>query len=405
VSISAPTAASLARHWTLDPDVVFLNHGSFGACPRVVQQYQQTLRARIERQPVEFFVRDMEEFLDDARATLADFVGCRAADLAWVPNITSGVNAVLRSHKFKPGDELLVTNHEYNACRNALEFVARRDGATVVAANIPFPITRLSAAHDAIMSAVSDNTRLALLDHVTSQTGLIMPLDTLIPALRERGISTLIDGAHAPGMVDVDLEEIGADYYSANCHKWICAPKGAGFLHVRPEHQEFIRPTVISHGANSRRTDRSRYLVEFDWPGTWDPTAVLSVPEALRTLESCLSGGWAAVREHNHQLAVAGRKLVCDALAVPAPCPVEMLGSLAAVPLPDSAGPASTSPLYGDPLQAELLKRWNIEVPLVPWPKHPKRLIRISAQLYNDISQYELLAEALRELFPRADGP
>ncbi len=397
--MNSPATRDHSIHWTLDPDVIFLNHGSFGACPRSVQQYQQALRERIERQPVDFFVRDMEEFLDDARRALAAFVGCRPADLAWVPNITTGVNAVLRSLKFRAGDELLVSNHEYNACRNTLEFVARRDGASVVVAELPFPIDGPEIAHEIIMDAVTEHTRLALLDHVTSQTGLVMPLETLIPALRERSVQTLVDGAHAPGMIEVDIDALGADYYSANCHKWICAPKGAGFLHVRPEHQETIRPAVISHGANSRRRDRSRFLVEFDWPGTWDPSAVLSVPEALQAMESFLPGGWPAVRAHNHELAVAGRRLICEALDVAAPCPQSMLGSLAAVPLPDSTGPESDSPLYGDPLQTELLERWHIEVPLIPWPAHPKRLIRISAQLYNELSHYERLASALHELF------
>ncbi|MDH3646647.1 MAG: aminotransferase class V-fold PLP-dependent enzyme [Gammaproteobacteria bacterium] len=386
----------------LDPDVVFLNHGSFGSCPREVLQYQQSLRDRLERQPVTFYVRDLEQMLDDARTELAAFVNCEAKDLAWLPNITTGVNAVVQSLKFSPGDELLVTNHEYNACRNVLEFVAQRDKAKVLAVNVPFPTTGLSEIHDVIMSRVTDQTRIALLDHVTSQTGLIMPLETLIPAMRERGVQTLVDGAHAPGMIDVDITGLGADYYSANCHKWICAPKGAGFLHVKPEHQENVRPPVISHGANSRRTDRSRYLVEFDWPGTWDPTAVLSVPVALKTLESYLPGGWPAIRKHNNQTVIAGRRLLCTALEIDAPCPDEMLGSLASLPLPDSDGPASTSALYGDPLQAELLQRWNIEVPLIPWPAHPKRLIRISAQLYNGITHYERLAGALRELFPQA---
>ncbi len=307
--VSETSTKNLAIHWTLDPDVVFLNHGSFGACPRSVQQYQQTLRERIERQPVEFYVRDMEVFLDDARRSLAGFVNCPEKDLAWVPNITAGVNAVMRSLRFKPGDELLVTNHEYNACRNIFEFVAQRDGATVVVAPIPFPSAGFTEAHEAIMSRVTERTRIALLDHVTSQTGMILPLETLIPAMRERGVPTLIDGAHAPGMIDLDLQALDADYYTANCHKWVCAPKVAGFLHVRPELQEAIHPSIISHGANSTRTDRTRYLVEFDWPGTWDPTAVLSVPEALSTLGSYLPGGWPAVREHNHRLVVAGRAL------------------------------------------------------------------------------------------------
>ncbi|NNF66381.1 MAG: aminotransferase class V-fold PLP-dependent enzyme [Gammaproteobacteria bacterium] len=389
----------LAQHWSLDQDVVFLNHGSFGACPVAVQQHQQQLRQRLERQPVEFYLRDLEPMLDDARARLAAFLNCNSNDLAWLPNITTGINSVMRSLKFSPGDELLLTNHEYNACRNVIDHVALRDDARVVVVDLPFPISGFDEAHEIIMAGVTDRTRLALLDHVTSQTGLVMPLETLIPALRERGVQTLIDGAHAPGMIDVDIEALGADYYSANCHKWICAPKGAAFLHVRPEHQEKIRPAVISHGANSTRTDRSRFLVEFDWPGTWDPTAVLCVPFALECLSSMLPGGWDEVRSRNREMVIAGRELLCAALGIDAPCPEAMLGSLASLPLPDSPDPASGSALYGDPLQDKLLQRWGIEVPLIPWPAHPQRLIRISAQLYNPLSHYELLANALRELF------
>lgn len=393
------THDDLAQNWSLDPDVMFLNHGSFGACPRAVLAWQQTLRERIERQPVQFYVRDLEPLLDEARGSLATFLGAAAGDLAWVGNATTGINAVLQSLSFAPGDELLVTNHEYNACRNTLEFVAGRDGARVVTVDIPFPVANESVVVDTVLDAISARTRLVLLDHVTSQTGLVLPLEHILPKLRELGVLSLIDGAHAPGMIELDLAALDADFYTGNCHKWICAPKGSGFLYVRGELQHSIRPPVISHGANTRRTDRSRFLIEFDWPGTWDPTAVLSVPEALRVMSGLLEGGWPAIRKRNRAMALQGRALICKALGVKPPAPESMIGSLAAVPLPPAEGEASLSPLYGDPLQDELLERWHIEVPLVPWPAHPQRLIRISAQLYNETAHYERLAGALRELF------
>lgn len=389
----------LSHNWVLDPEVIFLNHGSFGACPRRVLAYQQALRARIEHQPVQFYVRDFERLLDEARAPLARFLGAAPGDLAFVPNATTGVNAVLRSLRFEPGDELLVTDHEYNACRNALEFAAARDGARVVTCSLPFPLSAGTDIAGVVLDAVGPRTRLVLLDHVTSQTGLVLPLEKILPELRARGVATLVDGAHAPGMIDLDLNALDADYYSGNCHKWICAPKGAGFLYVRRDLQRAIRPPVISHGANSRRTDRSRYLIEFDWSGTWDPTAVLAVPEALRLMDGLVDGGWPAVRERNRRLALSGRDLICEALGVAPPAPDSMIGALAAVPLPPADGEASLSPLYGDPLQEELLQRWRIEVPIVPWPAHPARLVRISAQLYNQRSDYEQLADALHELF------
>jgi len=390
---------SYERHWSLDPQTIFLNHGSFGACPRPVLEYQQRLRDRLERQPVQFFMRDLEGMIDHARAELATFLGVEAEDLVWVPNVTTGVNAVLRSLEIRPGDELLTTNHEYNACRNALDFVARRAGAEVIVVAIPFPIDSPEQIVDEIVHRISPRTRLALLDHVTSQTGLVLPVERVVRALAERGIDTFIDGAHAPGMLPLDVKAVGATYYGGNCHKWLCAPKGAGFLYVRRDKQPEVRPVVISHGANSQRTDRSSYLTEFDWVGTDDPTAILSVPEAIGFMGSLLPGGWDALREHNRELALEGRRAVCDVLGIPVPCPDSMIGSLASVPLPAGEPEPPTSPLYADPLQRELLERWKIEVPVIPWPKPPGRLLRISAQIYNHPDQYKKLAEALHDLF------
>ncbi len=397
--MDSTSSHSLARHWTLDPEIAFLNHGSFGACPAPIQAVQQQLRDRIERQPVQFFVRDLEGLLDEARESLAAFLGADASDLALVPSATAGVNAVLRSLKLNPGDELLTTNHEYNACRNALEFVAERAGATVIVAEIPFPLESSEHAASVILDAVTPRTRLALLDHITSQTAVILPIEALIKALAEFDIPVLVDGAHAPGMVPVDLNKLGAAYYTGNCHKWLCAPKGSGFLHVNRAYQASVRPAIISHGANTTRRDRSRFLIEFDWTGTSDPTAVLSVPAALEFMDSLLPGGWDDVREHNHSLALAARSLLCTALGLEPRCPDDMIGSIASLPLPPGSVEPPTSPLYTDPLQDTLLERYGIEVPVIPWPAVPRRLVRLSAQVYNTLDQYQRLADALRELF------
>ncbi|HZV35367.1 MAG TPA: aminotransferase class V-fold PLP-dependent enzyme [Verrucomicrobiae bacterium] len=388
--------------WPLDPRITFLNHGSFGSCPVPVLEFQQALRERMERQPVQFLVRDLEPLLDDARAKIAEFVGAKPDNLVFVQNATSGVNTVLRSLRFEAGDELLVTDHEYNACRNALAFVAERWEAKVVVAAVPFPLRSADEIVDAILSRVTQRTRLALLDHVTSQTALILPIAKLVARLKARGIDTLVDGAHGPGSVPLNLESLGAAYYTGNCHKWVCGPKTAAILHVHPDRQHLIHPLSISHGLTSPRTDRSKFLIEFAWTGTGDPTAFLSVPEALRFIGSFMPGGWPEVMSRNHALAVAGRKLLCDALQVPLPCPDELVPSMASVPIPNArANEKAHTPLYIDPLQDELLGEHNIEVPVIPWPTPPKRLIRISCQLYNSLPQYQKLAEVLSEKFGR----
>lgn len=399
---SSPSFDDLARpaadpaHWMLDPNVIFLNHGSFGACPQPVLEFQQTIRNSLEKQPVHFFARQLEELLDAARASLAAFVRCNADDLVFVPNATSGVNTVLRSIGFKPGDELLTTDHEYNACRNALNFVAEQAGCRVVVAQIPFPLNSEDQIVDAILSSVTPRTRIALLDHITSPTALVLPMERLVRELAQRGVETLVDGAHAPGMLPLNLNKLGAAYYTGNCHKWVCAPKGAAFLHVRSDLQHAIRPLVISHGANSRRTDRSRFLIEFGWTGTVDPSAYLSVPIAIRYMESLAPGGWPMIMRRNRELALAAQRILCKALASPSPCPDHMIGSMATVPFWDSPEPEPpTSPLYVDPVQDLLLEKHRIEVPIMPWPAHPRRVLRVSAQLYNSLGQYELLAQAL----------
>lgn len=383
--------------WSLDPSVTFLNHGSYGACPLPVQRAQQRFREQLERQPLRFFMREFEALLDASRRSLAAFVGAQADELVFVPNATTGVNAVLRSLSFNPGDELLTTNQEYNACRNALDFIASRTGATVVIVTIPFPLESPDQIVEAVIKRVSSKTRLALLDHVTSKTALIFPLQPLVHELAARDVDTLVDGAHAPGMVPLNLHEIGATYYTGNCHKWLCTPKGAGFLSVRRDRQSAIRPLTISHGANSCRTDKSRFQLEFDWMGTDDPTAYLCIPEAIEFLGSLLPGGWTQLMENNRAKALWARRLLCETLNVSPPCPDEMIGSMAVVPLPQElSGYESVGQVREWPVLQDLLcDRFNIEVPVIPWTTPFQHIVRVSAQLYNTPEQYHYLAKAL----------
>lgn len=385
----------MKQHWTLDPEITFLNHGSFGATPRVVLEKQSEYRAQMEREPVRFFARELEPLLDAVRHELAGFLSADPKGLALVPNATAGVNAVLRSLDLDKFDELLVTSHEYNACRNALDYVAAVSGARVVVVDLPFPIASPEVVIERVMEKVTDRTRLLLIDHVTSQTALIFPVQQIVKELAGRGIDTLVDGAHAAGFLPLDLDSIGAAYYAGNLHKWVCAPKGAAFLYTRENRRASVRPAVISHGANSPRRDRSRYLLEFGWTGTADPTPSLCVPDALRFMASLLPGGWPSVVQRNHELALEARDLLCETLGIDKPAPDEMLGSMAAVPLPD--GTLAEAPaLYGDPLQDKLLFHYKIEVPIVPWPAPPKRVLRVSAAVYNRMEDYETLVSALR---------
>ncbi|HWS72168.1 MAG TPA: aminotransferase class V-fold PLP-dependent enzyme, partial [Thermoanaerobaculia bacterium] len=345
----------MKEHWLLDPSIAYLNHGSFGATPRAVLAKQEEFRQRMEREPVRFLARELDPLLDDVRAELAAFVGATPDDLALLPNATAGVNAVLRSLDLDKHDELLVTSHEYVASRNALDHVASLSGAKVVAVDIPFPIASSDVIVERVLAAVTDRTRLLLVDHISSQTALIFPIERLIAELNARGIDTLVDGAHAPGQIALDLASLGAAYYAGNLHKWVCAPKGSAFLYVRRNRRYRIHPAAIGHGYSATRRDRSRFHLEFDWTGTFDPSAWLAVPEALRFIASLVPGGWAEVRERNHNLALRARDLLCDALRIAPPAPDHMLGSMAAVPLPDGDAEA---------LQRELFEQHAIEVPL-----------------------------------------
>ncbi len=387
-----------AEAWDLDPKTLFLNHGSFGACPRHILELQSNLQREIERQPVKFLHRELEARYDEARGSLAEFLHCSADDLCFVTNATSGVNTVLRSLRFEAGDELLVTNQEYNASRNVLNYAAATHGAKVVVIDIPFPIADEATVTAAVMSKVTDRTKLLLIDHIVSQTGIVLPIQDIVQSLNERGIDTFVDGAHAPGQLDLNLDQLGAAYYTGNLHKWLCAPKGAAMLHVRADRQELIRPNVISHGANSPRTDRSRFRIEADWLGTHDPTPWLCIPECIRYLASLTNGGWDAIRKHNHDLVLHGRQVLCEALEVDAPCPPSMVGSLASIPMPDGDTELCQPPLFLDSVQTALHDQHNIEVPIMYWPAPPKRFIRISAQLYNAPWQYASLAQALQTL-------
>lgn len=397
--------------WDLDPSITFLNHGSYGACPRPILEAQRTLVSDLESDPVRFLSREFEARLDAARESVAAFLGADPAGIVVVPNATTGVATVLASLRLRPGDELLTTDHEYNATLNAIASVADRARARVVRVSIPLPIRHPEEAVEAILAAVTPRTRIALVSHITSSTALVLPIDTIVRELDRLGVDTLVDAAHAPGMVPVDLRALGAAYWTGNGHKWLCGPKGAGVLHVRGDRRDGVLPLVTSHGRNDPRPDRPQLWKEFDWQGTGDPTAFLSLPEAIRVIGDLQPGGWPAHMAANRALALSARERLNDALGLEPVAPDSMIGSMASIPLAGIALDHASTQAACDALAMED----GIEVPIGGWPVRAARddpdgppatvLLRISTQRYNEPADYERLLEALVRRGLAAGGP
>ena len=393
--MTLPFPSPLAAHWTLDPAVTFLNHGSFGACPRAILEMQGELRARMESEPVRFLTRELPDLLDASRERVVHHAGCAPDDLAFVPNATAGVNAVLGSLALRPGDELLTTDHAYNACANVLRLAAERAGARVVFAHVPFPLESEDQAVQAVLDAVTPRTRLALIDWITSPTALVLPVERLIRELEARGVDVLLDGAHAPGQVPLRLGELRPAWCAANLHKWMCAPKGAGFLYAREDRREGLRPVITSHGENTRRAGRSAFHDRFDWPGTLDPTAWICAGAATDWCAGLFPGGLAEWMERGHALALEARQLLCDAWNIQAPCPETMIGAMATLPAPVAARWELPTSERIPPQQTHLLERYGIEVPIFRWGEPRRDWIRVSAAPYNSLPQYAHLRDAL----------
>jgi len=402
-----PAPNDLAHHWALDPGAVHLNHGSFGACPSVVLEAQGRVRALMEREAVSFFVRDLFEMSDLSREALAPVIGARPRDIAFVPNATTGVANVINSIDLSAGDEILFASVEYPACRAIVREACARSGAVPVEIRLPWPIRSEDQVFETVLAGASDKTRLCLLSHITSGTAVVLPAARIITALRERGIETLLDGAHAPGMLDLDLSAMAPAYATGNCHKWLCAPKGCAYLWVREDRQSSIRPVVhsvyadvLDHAPWQGPHGRTRFQTDFDYVGTDDYTARLALPDSIRFMQTVLPGGLAEVRARNNALARTARDTLCAALGTEAPVPDSMLGSMSVAMLPEPSAAAGErlsgrASLFGDPLQDELFEHDRIQVPVWLTPTGV-RMVRLSAQLYNSPEQYEYLAGALR---------
>lgn len=392
-------------HWDLDGSFTFLNHGSYGAVPRVVMQEQSAVRARMEREAVRFFKVDLEHLLDDTRRSIAGLVNCRAQCIAPMPNATAAIATVLANTPLGTGDEVVVTSHEYMSGINELERICAARGAVLVKAHIPFPIEGPEVVTRAVLGCLSSRTKLAIVSHVTSCTSLIFPVEEIVPAVKARGIPILVDGAHAPGQIPVDVEALDPTYYVGSLHKWVSAPKGTGFLYVPERLQKGFRPVWLSSRAHRIRHDRDLFLRDFDYIGTTDYSALLAVPKAIAFMGSLLPGGWDELYRTNHAMVMQARAVMLDALAGfahldPAvkqvPAPESMIGSMATVIIPEPPShKADRATIYDDTLQDELVHNHRVVVPVWRLSEPNRRVLRVSAQVYNHLGQYHQLAGAV----------
>lgn len=400
-STFTPASDRLRGLFALRSGVVFLNHGSFGARPWPVIEEYRRWQLELEQQPVEFLGRRFAGLMREARAALAAYAGAQVDDLVFVPNATTGLNVVARSLPLAPGDEVLTCDHEYGALDSTWRFVCARRGASYIRRPVVLPVRSADDIAETVWAGVTPRTRVLFLSHVTSPTALTLPVAPLVRRARAAGILTVIDGAHVPGHLPLDLDGLGADFYAGNLHKWLCAPAGSAFLHARPEVQHVLRPLVVSWGWNRSEEvfgpgdpprGSGRFVDEQEWQGTRDPAAYLAVPEAIRFQQV---NGWPTVRAGCHELLRQARRLVEQLTCLRPICPdsAEWFGQMAALPLP--ACDAAT-------LKRRLYDEYQIEVPVVDW--QGRQLLRVSVQGYNSHRDIEILLEALSKLLPEVSA-
>ncbi len=381
----------LAREFLIDPTIHFLNHGSFGACPKPVFEVYQAWQRRLENQPVLFLGREYNELDRIARQALADYLHTAADNLAFITNATQGVNVIARSLDLQPGDQVLATSHEYGACDYTWEFICKKSGATYLRQPVELPVRSPEAIEEAIWRGVTPATRVIFLSHIASPTALIFPVEAICRRAREAGILTVIDGAHAPGQIELDLESVGADWYLGNCHKWMLCPKGAGFLYARPEVQHLVEPLVVSWGYHTEpgKSNGSQFQDYMTWTGTKDPAAAFSVPAAIKFMQA---HDWLRVRQASHDLLRATLQKICSLFEME---PVysfdsHLYAQMGAAPLPPATDLAQ--------LKTRLYDVYRVEVPVIDW--EGRKFLRISVQGYNTQADLDALYESLQELAP-----
>lgn len=377
--------------WLLDPELTYLNHGTVGATPRVVLDAQEAIRREIEINPSAMILREITPLLGGsggrlraAAGEVADFLGARSEDVAFVGNATEAVNAVLRSRSLGSGDKLLITETTYGGVREAARYACRRSGAELVVAELPCPIGGPAQVLGAIERALLPGTRLAILDHIVSELGVVLPVRELAALCHERGVDVLIDGAHAPGQIPLDVPGLGADWYVGNLHKWAFAPRSCGVLWSAPGAREGLHPLTVSWNLDQG------FAPEFDWTGTRDPSAYLAAPAGLAFLRRL---GVEALREYNHSLVLRGAALLCERWGGQPLAPADMTAFMATVPLPSVL---EASPESARGLRDRLLLEHRIEVPIFAW--RDRLWSRLSVQVYNELDDFERLATALAAL-------
>jgi isopenicillin-N epimerase len=384
---------AMLEHWSLEPSILYLNHGTVGVTPNRVMAAQDSLRQEIERQPARFMLRELEHHsrtppaqiprIRQAANQVAEFLGVQGEDLVFVDNATTGLNAVLRSLRFAPDDEILIADLAYGAITKTCEYVARISGARVVRLEPPFPDTDPENILEAFENAITAHTKIVVLDHITASTALVLPVRQIAAACHTRGVPVLVDGAHAPGALELNIAELGVDWYVGNLHKWAFTPRSCGILWAAKKRQTDLHPTVISWGLDQG------FSQEFDLLGTKDPTAALSAPAALEFIAAL---GATQMRQYNHALAWNGAHLLAEQLGTRFAVPESMVGCMAAVPLPTQAG-SSFEEAFA--LQQALLYQDQIEIPILE--VRGQLYARISAQVYNEIGDIEQLADALKQ--------
>ena len=381
--------AALREQFLIRPDVAFLNHGSFGACPRPVFERYQQWQFELERQPVEFIGRRSHSLLAESRAVLATYLNCQRDEVVYFPNVTHALNVVARSLPLAEGDEILTTDHEYGALDRTWRFLSGKNRSRYVVQALPQPLGDPNEAVEAVWAGVTPRTRVLFLSHITSPTAATLPIAPLIERARAAGIWTVVDGAHAPGQVPVDLTALGADFYGGNCHKWMCAPKGAGFMYARTDVQDLLEPLVVSWGWDARDPGPSRFVDEQERQGTRDIAAYLSVPDAIAFQAE---HNWPQIRAECHELVRSTRDAIADLTGLPhlIPDSPEWFAQMATVPLPPCDHLELKRRLYDD---------FKVEIPIMVWQERP--YIRVSAQGYNTRADMERLVEALGELLGR----